>query len=279
MPDLPEPNSERIAALVGSATQRLVYGLLYRRRQSPPTLAELQLFVADSLGEDASQTEHHIRELRRYFQIDATGQQGQERYLLAGWSPTRPAESGIIVSPRRRAEVLAPQRCAQCGRTPLEDHVKLLVDYKIPPSWGGDNAPENLQPLCKECSTGKQDYYKSFESKSEQIRRAIGHDEPQKRIGELLRALVGQWVRSDLIAIVASAQAFQEDWHRRLRDLRFLGWEYAYQHRYDEGARVTTYYRLTRSAPWPDNIPEAIRRETARRKVAKKSRSARPDEV
>lgn len=66
MPDLPEPDSEQLAALVGSDTQRLVYGFLYRRRNRPPSLAELRLFVADSLGEDLSEVEHRLRELRRY---------------------------------------------------------------------------------------------------------------------------------------------------------------------------------------------------------------------
>jgi len=54
--------------------------------------------------------------------------------------------------------------------------------------------------------------------------------------------------------IVASAKSFQEDWQRRLRDLRFLGWDYQHEKRYDEGSRVWTYYRLTRSAAWPENI-------------------------
>lgn len=174
---------------------------------------------------------------------------------------------------------MLPQRCAQCGKTPLEDHVKLVADYKVPPSWGGDSDPENLQPLCEQCRDGKRDYFKSFEAKSEQVRAAIHHDEPQRRIGELLLALKDEWVRSDLIAIVASARTFQEDWHRRLRDLRFLDWDYEFQHRYDEGARVTTYYRLTKSAPWPTNIIQAVRKEAALRKAAKKDGSASDGEV
>jgi hypothetical protein len=184
---------------------------------------------------------------------------------------------GIAISARRRAEVLAPQRCAQCGRRPLEDHVKLVVDYRVPLSWGGDNEPENLQPLCDECYTGKRDYFRSFEAYAEQIRTAIGYDEPQKRVGELLRAFDCGWVRSDLIGIVASAKNFQEDWQRRMRDLRFLGWDYQHEKRYDEGSRVWTYYRLTKSAPWPENISQAIRTEEAKRRALKKRLSAGTD--
>ncbi len=188
-----------------------------------------------------------------------------------------PPNAGVTISLRRRAEVLAPQRCAQCGRKPLEDHVKLVVDYKVPLSWGGDNEPENLQPLCEECYAGKRDYFRSFEAYAEQIRAAIGYDEPQKRIGELLKAFDGTWVRSDLLGIVASAKNFQEDWQRRMRDLRFLGWDYQHEKRYGEGSRVWTYYRLTKSAPWPENISQAIRAEETRRKALKKRLSTSPD--
>ena len=275
-PQLPEPASEQIAALVGSTAQRLLYGLLYRRRSNPPTVAELRFFVTDSLGEDQSSTDRHLSELRRYFEIAEVSIGNEIRYQLEGWSATRPPNAGAAISLRRRAEVLAPQRCAQCGRKPLEDHVKLVVDYKVPLSWGGDSEPENLQPLCEECYAGKRDYFRSFESYAEQIRASIGYDEPQKRIGELLRAFDGRWVRSDLLGIVASAKNFQEDWQRRMRDLRFLGWDYQHEKRYDEGPRVWTYYRLTKSTPWPTNISQAIRVEEAKRKTLKKRLSSSP---
>lgn len=276
-PELPEPDSEQIAALVGSTMQRLFYGILYRRRDSPPTMAELHFFVATALGEDQSQTDRRIRELCRYFDIEVVRAGDEHRYILRGWSATRPSDAGVTISARRRAEILAPQRCAQCGRTPLEDQVKLVVDHKVPQSWGGDNDPENLQPLCEDCNAGKRDYFRSFEAHAEQIRAAIGYDEPQKRIGELLKAFGGGWVRSDLLGIVASAKNFQEDWQRRMRDLRFLGWDYQHEKRYDEGSRVWTYYRLTNSAPWPENISQAIRREEAKRKVQKGQPSTGPD--
>ena len=111
----------------------------------------------------------------------------------------------------------------------------------------------------------------------EQIRKAIGYDEPQKRIGELLKAFEGGWVRSDLLGIVASAKNFQEDWQRRLRDLRYLGWDYQHEKRYGEGSRVWTYYRLTKSAAWPENISHAIRAEEAKRRAKKKRPSTSPD--
>jgi hypothetical protein len=62
-----------------------------------------------------------------------------------------------------------------------------------------------------------------------------------------------------------------------MRDLRFLGWNYQHVKRYGEGSRVWTYYRLTRSVPWPENIAQAIRNEGATRKAQKRQPSAGPD--
>lgn len=65
----------------------------------------------------------------------------------------------------------------------------------------------------------------------------------------------------------ASAKEYQEDYQRRIRDLRFLGWDHETQKRHHEGARVRTYYRLTREAPWPANIRAAITGEEQRRRA------------
>jgi HNH endonuclease len=69
--------------------------------------------------------------------------------------------------------------------------VVLNVDLRIPPDWGGTNDPDNLQPLCDECREGKHQYLQTYAAHSEQIRRAATFDEPQRRIGELLKALEG----------------------------------------------------------------------------------------
>lgn len=273
---LPEPDSDQLTGLIGSTTLRLLYGFLYRRRDNPPTMVELWFFATNVLGEDRSQTGRRLRELGAYFDLPAEVINGSTRYVLRGWASGHSADAGAAISLRVRAQVLASQRCAQCGRTPTDDHVRLVVDHKIPRTWGGTNDRENLQPLCEDCNVGKRDYFRSFEDDADKIRKAIAFDEPQKRIGELLRAFDRDWVRTDLLAMVASAKEYQEDWQRRLRDLRFLGWDYEHQKRYTEGARVWTYYRVTKSAPWPDNIRGAITAEEERRRRAKQARSNGP---
>lgn len=237
-------------------------------------MAEIRLFATDALGEPQEHIDRRLRELRRYFVIPAVPQKsGNPRYQLQGWA-RNPSVAETVVSLRVRAIVLAPQRCFQCGRTPKDDGVKLVVDHRIPRSWGGGNEIENLQPLCEDCNAGKRDYFQTYDIHAEQIRKAIGYSEPQKRIGELLKAFDGEWVRTDLLGIVASAQEYQEDWQRRLRDLRFLGWEIESQKRYQEGARVWTYYRLEHAEPWPTNIHEAIVAEGNRRRDAKRQKKS-----
>lgn len=85
-----------------------------------------------------------------------------------------------------------------------------------------------------------------------------------------MKAFEGGWVPSDVIGIVASAKEYQDDYQRRIRDLRFLGWDYEQQKRYDEGARVRVYYRLVRAKPWPDNIRAAITAEEEWRRQARR---------
>ena len=261
---LPEPESEQLAALLGDGTARLVYGLLYRRRSNPPTAAEIGFFLNAAASASMS-TDRVIRSLRTHFDIAEIDRNGGERYELHGWAPHHSATGIPVLSLPRRAQALAPGLCAQCGRKPMKDGVRLEVDLKVPPEWGGTTDPENLQPLCEECLEGKRQYLGTYVSYSEQIRNAASFDEPQRRIGELLLALQDEWVPSELIGIVASAKEFQTDYERRTRELRDLGWEYKVRKAYGEGARVRVYYKLVRSAPWPENIHAAITAAKRRR--------------
>ncbi|MGI8707338.1 MAG: hypothetical protein ACR2LG_03940 [Actinomycetota bacterium] len=92
------------------------------------------------------------------------------------------------------------------------------------------------------------------------IRQAVNYDEPHKRIGELLKAFGGEWVPSYLIGVVASAKQYQEDWQKRLRELRTLGWKVEFRREKGE-KRTVTFYRVEHFEPWPDGSVRAeIRR-------------------
>lgn len=141
-----------------------------------------------------------------------------------------------------------------CGRTPADDGVKLQVDHKIPKDWGGSDDPENLQPLCEECNRGKKADFATYDEHADKIRKAIGHESVHMRIGELLKAFGDQPVRGDLLQLVASPPGrYQEDWQKRLRELRVLGWVIETTRKREAG-RVRAFYRLKSAPPWPKGV-------------------------
>lgn len=271
-PLLPEPGSDELSSLVADAATRELYDFLHRRRYSPPTMVEIRAYMANKLGRDVSQTDRDLRSLRDLgLDIPAGIINGDNRYLLKGWRPGGGREAGPKISNKITAQVLAPKRCAQCGKTPLEDGVKLMVDHKVPQAWGGGDEIANLQPLCEDCSGGKKAWFATYDSHAEQIREAINYDSVHVRIGELLKAFECEWVFTELIGIVASAQTFQEDYQKRTRDLRYLGWQIEHQNRHNEGARVRSYYKCTHWEPWPDDPTAEVRKIERERSAAKKA--------
>jgi 5-methylcytosine-specific restriction endonuclease McrA len=243
---LPAPDSHELRELRLSYQAREIYRLLYTRRDAPLTMREIRDELADIGTQE--QLDRRRRELNRYFEIEHV-KSGRDPAVDAGFSE------------RDRAAVLRYGRCAMCGRTPLEDRIRLQVDHKIPKAWGGIDELENLQPLCEECNRGKKDLFATYDELAEQLRAAINHEEPHKRIGEFLKAAYPNEVRSDVLELVANAQSYQEDWQKRLRELRILGWEIAIRREHD-GRRVRVYYKLLRPQPWPEG---SVRSEIRRR--------------
>ena len=206
-----------------------------------------------------------MRELYREFDVERKRRGRETTYELKG-RLDKPRASGKITK-TVRAYVLRNQRCEQCGRTPREHGVVLHVDHKIPKEWGGTDDPENLQALCSECNEGKKNYYATYNKYADKIKQAVNYDEPHRRIGELLKAFKGAPVRGDLLERVASAKQYQEDWQKRLRELRTLGWKITPNKKKEQG-RVVTYYQLDHGEPWPGGkiASEIRRRERAKRK-------------
>jgi 5-methylcytosine-specific restriction endonuclease McrA len=262
--DLPTPDSAALLALKLSYQAREVYGLLYASRDNPLTMREIR----DRLHEIGTQEQldRRRRELNRYFDIEHVRNGVETAYRLVAPKP-RSDDADLGISERERAQVLRYGRCAMCGKTPLEDHVKLQVDHKIPKDWGGTDDVDNLQPLCEECNRGKKNLFRTYEEYAPQIVSAIGFTEPHKRIGEFLKALYPQEVRSDVLELVASRNTYQEDWQKRLRELRVLGWRITVR-RQKEDMRTRVYYRLEESQPWPVGSvrAEITRREKLRRR-------------
>ncbi|GAA1200223.1 HNH endonuclease [Pseudonocardia alaniniphila] len=270
-PPLPDPDGPDLDQYVRDTSTKTIYGFLYRRRENPPSMVEIRAWAANELGEAHSQIDRRVRDLRTFFDVPAERIDGEYRYALRGWNPKRTGLVGAPITRRVRAEVLAPGRCAQCGRTPLTHGIVLVVDHRVPQAWGGDNEIENLQPLCEDCNHGKKDFYSSHDAHAEEIKQAISHEEPHRRIGELLKAFRGAWVPGELIGIVASAVQYQEDWQKRLREIRTLGWVIRSEKRYNEGSRVRTYYRVESWEPWPTGSISAEIRRRERSNAARRS--------
>jgi 5-methylcytosine-specific restriction endonuclease McrA len=270
MTDLPLPDGAEVLALPLGIAQRAIYRLLYEHRDTPLTMQEIRDALAPELGEQ-EQLDRRRRDLNPYFHIEKVRRGRETAYRLAGVKSSARVDEGV--SERDRAAVLRAGRCAMCGKTPLEDGVKLQVDHKIPREWGGSDDLENLQPLCEQCNRGKKNYFASFDDKADAIRNAMRHAEPHRRMGELLKAMRGEWVRGDIIEIVAQAQQYQEDWQKRLRELRTLRWEIEWK-RQREGSRSRTYYRLVRDLPWPPGSIRAAIRAAERERADERRRNA-----
>jgi 5-methylcytosine-specific restriction endonuclease McrA len=266
---LPHPDSAELAALVRDFSVREVYRVLYERRDDPPTMQEIREELLHIVG-NAEQLDRRKRDLHPYFEIEPVRVGREYRHKLVGRKAQSESQK-LGISAKLRARVLQFGRCEMCGRTVKDDGVKLHVDHKMPQAWGGTNHPSNLQALCAECNQGKKDHFTSIASYGQQIAAASNHASPHRRIGELLKAVSPEEVRSDIVEMVAHSGGYQSEWRKRMRELRELGWEYTTRQEQD-GYRVQVYWRLTKWTPWPGgDIGAEIRRLE---KLKKRTRSA-----
>lgn len=272
---LPAPYSDQLVDLLrtrkyGSLVHQHIYACLYERRADPPTDLEITEFVSSAAGRSYSQLQRRRRQISEIFDVRSVP---GHRYQLVGTRaiPLAPASP---ISKRLRFQVLAPGKCNVCGRTVAEDGVKLEVDHVLPQSWGGTDDLDNLQPLCEECNRGKKAYYGSFDRYADRIRDAAAHDEPHRRIAALLLAFEGERVPSDLVGAVASARQFQEDWQKRLRELRYFGWDIKSFREGGRGKRVRTFYAAVKTEPLPAGSLSTIVRAVERKRSADKQQRA-----
>jgi hypothetical protein len=92
----------------------------------------------------------------------------------------------------------------------------------------------------------------------------MGDKSVHVRLGELLKAYAGEPVSSDLMDFVAN----RDDWPKRTRELRYLGWKIKVIKRKNERGRVKAWYQLDESTPWPENptlFIQEYERQRARR--------------
>lgn len=129
---LPAPESQELLDLVRDESTRRIYGFLYRRQTHPPTMVEIRAYMA-GFGLNHSQIDRRTRSLREVgFDLTIVRDGRESRYLLDGWRIDGRAKGVAKISAKTRAQILASQRCAMCGKTPSEDNIKLVVDHNGP---------------------------------------------------------------------------------------------------------------------------------------------------
>lgn len=265
---LPAPDDPEFLNLIRDDVPRRIYKVLFDHQDTPLDIAEIRAKTGVSEGTQ----EHFSRRLRflyPFFEIDRKFDGPRFTYRLVSATGKQPFPP---ISKTLRAEVLRSQRCAQCGRTPIEDHVKLHVDHKIPQEWGGSNEIKNLQALCSECNEGKKNFYGDLgDEATESVLGAANFDEPHRRIGEALRRAYPEKIRSDVLDAIASSKQYQDDWQKRARELRELGWKLDTTRQKEESGRVVSYYFLEEEPPpLPEGKISPIIRKIEREKATKK---------
>lgn len=257
----PSPDEEDALDRLPSEAHGRIYRFLFDRRDNPPTMVEVIDHSRQLAGITRSQTDRRLRDLRDNFVIVMIRRGKHHTYLLQGMREV-PRTSRLRLPDRIKSEVFIHQRCAQCGKTPNDDFVKLEVDHKLPLSWGGNNDIDNLQALCVECNHGKRDFFATMEPFAEQIRHASRETQVHRRIGELMKAFSSADLElpSQVLSVVASIGSYQDDWQKRARELRVLGWGFTIRRATADG-RVRSFYTLNSFEEWPHgDVGAEIRR-------------------
>lgn len=266
----------------GSIHVRMIAVL--RRFPNGITSGQIRQELADEglLPGDQAQLDRRRRELKKWYVVRKSkgrlAVNGKDRsvtlYQYVGERGGITAEEGEI-GIRLRAEVVhaAHGRCQMCGRT-IEDHkIVLVVDHKKPKDWGGTNDRDNLWAICEECNAGKKAYFSSLDR--DLMKRVTSHRSVHVRIGELLKSVgVGKRTPSSLIDVVAD----QDDWQKRLRELRYpvIGWKIATRLYKAPSGRKLSEYILLDWNEWPEDPSGTIRRfekEREKRNAAKQPSS------
>lgn len=229
--------------------------LLALLKEHPEGLTSGQM--RDKLGlpaDEQAQLERRRRDLYVNHEI-VKKQVGRDTiYVYKG--PRPESKSVRSVNSRVRAAVLrnAKGSCQMCGRTVADDHIKLVVDHKIPLDWGGSNDEDNLWALCEECNSGKKAHFASQDQAT--MRAVMKHDSVHVRIGELLKLNIDKPVPGKLIEFVAN----REDWSKRTRELRYLGWKIAVATQRQPNGKVESFYTLRSFSAWPEDPTKWIQR-------------------
>ena len=195
-----------------------------------------------------------VRELRYYYNVPLRRRGKASVYKFEGARADPVADDGGI-NAKLRAAILhkAHGRCQMCGRTVEEDGIKLQLDHKIPRNWGGTTTEDNLWAICQLCNGGKRDFFATFNDNV--MKKIMKLESVYERIAETLRLYEGEAVPSWLLEFVANANDWQDDWQKRLRELRYpvIGMKITATRKKNEAGRWEAAYVLEKWKDLPSN--------------------------
>ena len=227
------------------------------------SMAELRGVLGLDVG-DQEQLGRRLRDLYKTNDIRKNRAGQVTRYVLLGPKAITAAAAGAVDRKTRFRVLLRDGgRCQMCGLQAKDAERPLQIDHRIPQSWDGTSDDDNLWTLCEPCNQGKRDFFETITDPD--VRAALQHPQIHMRIGELLKAKAGAWVPKSQLLLVAWTH---EDWEKRMRELRSIGWDYESRRR-NENGRVRTDFRLTSWEPWPENIAGTIRANESKRREAR----------
>jgi len=248
-----------------SALHQMILKLL---QESPEGMSIYE--IREALPADIGVHQHldkRVRELRDHYDIPGKHVGSRFVYQYKGPRQNPITDSGAIAT-RLRAEILhrAHGRCQMCGKTVADDGVKLQIDHKIPRNWGGLTEADNLWAICAPCNSGKRDFFATFDEST--MERLLAPESVYERLLATLRESPDNRTPSWFLEFVANFNDFQEDWQRRLRELRTPGIDidYRYEKQKLPSGKVTTFYILTKDGVLPPNHSDIIRTQSKPKK-------------
>jgi 5-methylcytosine-specific restriction endonuclease McrA len=237
-------------------------------KENPEGLSEPEMRAA--LGLKSGEQIHFGRRRRQLYAYHRISQKRIGTKVVYVYDGPREQPLSEPANDKLRAQALhaAHGRCGMCGKTIAEDGIKLVVDHRTPLEWGGKSVPENLWAICVQCNQGKKNFFESVDSPA--MRAAMQNESVHVRIGEFLKGMgVGVMVPSYMIDVVAD----QDEWRKRLRELRYLRWVIkASRKKLDTSRRFQSAYTLEKFTEWPPDPTGWIQKYEQDRKKRNKQK-------
>ncbi|MBL45751.1 MAG: HNH endonuclease [Sphingomonadaceae bacterium] len=240
---------------IGSAAAEILE--LLKKHPEGLTAAEIRAELGDTGTQE--QLMRRLRDLRKHFHVPYGPEGGKTAYRYKGEKAEGSDAGSITGKQRARILNLAKGRCQMCGRSVDEDHIKLQVDHRIPQTWGGTDDDENLWAICVQCNHGKRDFFESFDP--DEMAELVAIESVHERIARFLKMHEGKAIDSNLIEDIANVRDRQEDWQKRLRELRYpvVGLEIETgRYKTDQGFWRATY-KLVKWAELPPDHQKLIK--------------------